>query len=113
MRCGRVEEHAADNADLGRLLREVDVVDVLGAVEVDAQDAPVGEGEDEDIVGDLGGHKVGSDGELELDALDVEDGQSAVCEVRCVGGPESVGCIERHPGVVCPAQSACIFGDLR
>src|SRR6266566_1068161 len=48
---------------------------IFRPVEVDPENAPVREGKDEDIVGDLGGNKGGRDGELELDALDVEDGQ--------------------------------------
>ena len=76
---GRVEEHAPDHANFGRLLGKVDIcgcmiyvlaqhvpitatfalkllptVDVFGLVQVDAQDTAVGEGEDQDIVCCLG-----------------------------------------------------------
>ena len=52
----------------------VHTVDVFGFVEVDAEDAAVGEGDDQDIVGGLARDKVGGDGELELYGQDVEDG---------------------------------------
>lgn len=53
-------------------------VNVLRAVEVDAQDAAVGEGQDDEVIGHLRGDKFGGDGELELDSLDGEDGQPVV-----------------------------------
>ena len=50
-----------------------DVVDVGGIVQIEAQETAAGEGEDEDIVGDLGGYEVGGNIELQSDPLDVED----------------------------------------
>lgn len=52
---------------------------VLWPVEVDAEDATVGQGEYEDVVGNLRRNEGRGDGELELHALNVEDGQPIVC----------------------------------
>jgi hypothetical protein len=56
-------------------------INVLGPVQIYAKDPAVGEGYDEHIVGYLSSDKVRSDGELQLDTLDVEDG-----EVLSAGG---------------------------
>lgn len=55
-------------------------VNILGLIQVDAQDAAVGEGEDKNIVGDLCGDEIGGNRELELDMLNHEHGQRAVVE---------------------------------
>lgn len=63
-------------------------VNVLWTIEIDAQDAAIGEGENDDVVGHLRGDKLGGNGELKLDSLDGEDGQVVV--VGPIGGDEAV-----------------------
>lgn len=69
-------------------------INILRPIQIYTQYAPVREGNDEDIISHLRGHEVGGNGELELDSLDVEDGESSVCVVqaarRAVDGREAV-----------------------
>jgi hypothetical protein len=88
----------------------VPTVNVLGLVQVDAQDAPVGERQNQDIIRDLGGDKVGGDGELKLYALDHEHGQRAVVEVEdAIAGGEAVGCIQGHS---CGVMRSCCHTNV-
>lgn len=71
-------------------------VNILGPVQVDAQDAAIRQGQDDDVVGNLRGGKVGGYGELQLHPLNRKDWQVAALQVRSIGGDESVVEIERH-----------------
>ena len=85
-------------------------INVLGLVQVDAQDSAVGEREDQDVVGDLGGNKVGGDGELELDPFDDEHGQAAAAAAAvqvddAVGSSKAVRCFQGH---CCEITGSCL-----
>ncbi|GJC80690.1 hypothetical protein ColLi_03528 [Colletotrichum liriopes] len=74
-------------------------INVLGSIQVNAQDAAVGERQNEDVIRDLGGDKVGGDRELQLDSLDDEHGQRGVVEVEHpVAGGKAVGWVQSHDG---------------
>jgi hypothetical protein len=88
--CRRVQEQTSDKANLGRLLGEVDVVNVFGTVKVESQDTASREGENQNVIGDLGSDKIRGYVEAELDSLYIEDGQRGVKAVRHVAGGGSI-----------------------
>ena len=85
-----VEEQSSDQANLGWLLGKIDIVNVLGTVEVKSQNPASGKGKNQNIVGDLGSDEVRGYIEAELDSLYVKDGQRGVKGVRDVAGGGSI-----------------------
>lgn len=72
-------------------------INVLVMIQVDAHDAPIGEGQYDDIVGDLDCCEVSGYLKPQLNALDDEDGQ--VIQFRDGARYEAVARIECHTGI--------------
>lgn len=75
-------------------------VNVLGSVQVYPEYSAIGKRYYKHIVCYLSSHKVCSDGELQLDSLDVEDGEVLSAAGKAGGSPvdgrKAVGEIKRH-----------------
>jgi hypothetical protein len=95
--CGGIQEHAPYEADLcwlsrqvnvckkngqsdteGYLSRAISTVYISRVVEINPQNPPRGQPKYQNVVGNLGCHEIGSNVELKLDSLNVEDRKTCV-----------------------------------
>jgi len=94
---------------LGRSMSEVEsafassysssyTINIRRIIQVYSKNPSIRESQDQDVVGNLRGNKVGRNRELETDFLHVENGKRILVEIlQAPGGCIAIGWVESHP----------------